>query len=320
MVYNFTVSQEDLGKRIDVFLTDKLKDNHSRTFIQRLILNKDILLNGRAVKPNQKLNLSDTIQVTVPESAAHQINPEDIKLKVIYEDDDILVIDKPSGLVVHPGAGNLSGTLVNALLAHTRNLSAVNPQRPGIVHRLDKGTSGVMVVAKNNLAHLKLIKQFSTHRIKKKYIAIVKGKVECDEGIIDLPIGRHKRDFKRQAVSFVNARPAVTNYKVLRRFDDYATLLEFARPAVTNYKVLRRFDDYATLLELNPQTGRTHQLRVHLAHLGHPILGDSKYGTAAQPDFPRLALHALELGIFHPQTKKFLSFSSELPAEFTKFR
>jgi len=297
MVYNFTVSQEDLGKRIDVFLTDKLKDNHSRTFIQRLILNKDILLNGRAVKPNQKLNLSDTIQVTVPESAAHQINPEDIKLKVIYEDDDILVIDKPSGLVVHPGAGNLSGTLVNALLAHTRNLSAVNPQRPGIVHRLDKGTSGVMVVAKNNLAHLKLIKQFSTHRIKKKYIAIVKGKVECDEGIIDLPIGRHKRDFKRQAVSFVNARPAVTNYKVLRRFGDYATLLE-----------------------LNPQTGRTHQLRVHLAHLGHPILGDSKYGTAAQPDFPRLALHALELGIFHPQTKKFLSFSSELPAEFTKFR
>ena len=297
MVYNFTVSQEDLGKRIDVFLTDKLKDNHSRTFIQRLILNKDILLNGRAVKPNQKLNLSDTIQVTVPESAAHQINPEDIKLKVIYEDDDILVIDKPSGLVVHPGAGNLSGTLVNALLAHTRNLSAVNPQRPGTVHRLDKGTSGVMVVAKNNLAHLKLIKQFSTHRIKKKYIAIVKGKVECDEGIIDLPIGRHKRDFKRQAVSFVNARPAVTNYKVLRRFDDYATLLE-----------------------LNPQTGRTHQLRVHLAHLGHPILGDSKYGTAAQPDFPRLALHALELGIFHPQTKKFLSFSSELPAEFTKFR
>ena len=297
MVYNFTVSQEDLGKRIDVFLTDKLKDNHSRTFIQRLILNKDILLNGRAVKPNQKLNLSDTIQVTVPESTAHQINPEDIKLKVIYEDDDILVIDKPSGLVVHPGAGNLSGTLVNALLAHTRNLSAVNPQRPGIVHRLDKGTSGVMVVAKNNLAHLKLIKQFSTHRIKKKYIAIVKGKVECDEGIIDLPIGRHKRDFKRQAVSFVNARPAVTNYKVLRRFDDYATLLE-----------------------LNPQTGRTHQLRVHLAHLGHPILGDSKYGTAAQPDFPRLALHALELGIFHPQTKKFLSFSSELPAEFTKFK
>ena len=297
MVYNFTVSQEDLGKRIDVFLTDKLKDNHSRTFIQRLILNKDILLNGRAVKPNQKLNLSDTIQVTVPESTAHQINPEDIKLKVIYEDDDILVIDKPSGLVVHPGAGNLSGTLVNALLAHTRNLSAVNPQRPGIVHRLDKGTSGVMVVAKNNLAHLKLIKQFSTHRVKKKYIAIVKGKVECDEGIIDLPIGRHNRDFKRQAVSFVNARPAVTNYKVLRRFDDYATLLE-----------------------LNPQTGRTHQLRVHLAHLGHPILGDSKYGTAAQPDFPRLALHALELGIFHPQTKKFLSFSSELPAEFTKFR
>jgi len=297
MVYNFTVSQEDLGKRIDLFLTDKLKDSHSRTFIQRLILNKDILLNSQPVKPKHKLNLGDDIQVTVPESAAQQINPEDIKLKVIYEDEDILVMDKPSGLVVHPGAGNLCGTLVNALAAHTKNLSDVNPQRPGIVHRLDKETSGVMVVAKNNPAHLRLVRQFSTHRIKRKYIAIVKGKVECDEGIIDLPIGRHKRDFKRQAVSFVNSRPAITNYKVLRRFGDYATLLE-----------------------LSPQTGRTHQLRVHLAHLGHPILGDSKYGTTAQPDFSRLALHALELGFSHPQTKKFLSFTSELPAEFTKFK
>ena len=297
MVYNFTVSQEDLGKRIDVFLTDKLKDNHSRTFIQRLILSKDILLNSQPVKSKHKLNLGDNIQVTVSESAAHQINPEDIKLKVIYEDEDILVIDKPSGLVVHPGAGNLCGTLVNALLAYTKNLSDVNPQRPGIVHRLDKETSGVMVVAKNNPAHLRLVRQFSTHRIKRKYIAIVKGKVECDEGIIDLPIGRHKRDFKRQAVSFVNSRPAITNYKVLRRFADYTTLLE-----------------------LSPQTGRTHQLRVHLAHLGHPILGDSKYGTAAQPDFPRLALHALELEFSHPKTKKSLSFSSELPAEFTKFK
>lgn len=297
MVYNFTVSPEDLGKRIDIFLTDKLKDNHSRTFIQRLILNKDILLNSRPVKSKHKLNLGDAIQVTVFESAAHQINPEDIKLKVIYEDEDVLVIDKPSGLVVHPGAGNLSGTLVNALLTHTKNLSDVNPQRPGIVHRLDKETSGVMVVAKNNPAHLRLVKQFSTHSIKRKYIAIVKGKVECDEGIIDLPIGRHKRDFKRQAVSFVNSRPAITNYKVLRRFADYAALLE-----------------------LSPQTGRTHQLRVHLAHLGHPILGDSKYGTTAQPDFPRLALHALELGFFHPKTKKFISFSSEVPSEFTQFR
>ena len=297
MVYNFTVSQEDLGKRIDLFLTDKLKDSHSRTFIQRLILNKDILLNSQPVKPKHKLNLGDDIQVTVPESAAQQINPEDIKLKVIYEDEDILVMDKPSGLVVHPGAGNLCGTLVNALAAHTKNLSDVNPQRPGIVHRLDKETSVVMVVAKNNPAHLRLVRQFSTHRIKRKYIAIVKGKVECDEGIIDLPIGRHKRDFKRQAVSFVNSRPAITNYKVLRRFGDYATLLE-----------------------LSPQTGRTHQLRVHLAHLGHPILGDSKYGTTAQPDFSRLALHALELGFSHPQTKKFLSFTSELPAEFTKFK
>lgn len=297
MVYNFTVSQEDLGRRIDLFLTDKLKDNHSRTFIQRLILNKDILLNSQPVKSKHKLNLGDTIQVTVPESAAQQINPEDIKLKVIYEDEDILVMDKPSGLVVHPGAGNLCGTLVNALVAYTKNLSDINPQRPGIVHRLDKETSGVMIVAKNNPAHLRLVRQFSTHRIKRKYIAIVKGKVECDEGIIDLPIGRHKRDFKRQAVSFVNSRPAITNYKVLRRFADYATLLE-----------------------LSPQTGRTHQLRVHLAHLGHPILGDSKYGTAAQPDFPRLALHALELGILHPQTKKFLSFNSKLPAEFTKFK
>lgn len=297
MVYNFTVSQEDLKKRLDVFLADKLKDSHSRTLIQRLILNKGVLLNGGAVKANHKLMLGDDIRAVFPDDVVSRISPEDIKLEIVYEDEDILIISKPSGLVVHPGAGNPGGTLVNALLAHTKNLSDVNPQRPGIVHRLDKETSGIMVVAKNNSAHLKLIKQFASHRVKKKYIAIVMGKMECDEGIIDLPIGRHSRDFKRQAVSFINARPALTNYKVLRRFGDYATLLE-----------------------LRPRTGRTHQLRVHLAHLGHPILGDSKYGRKTQIDFPRLALHALELGIVHPKTKEFLTFSSGLPAEFSEFK
>lgn len=293
MVHNLVVSKEDSGKRIDLFLIDKIKQGCSRSFIQRLILNKEVLLNDNFVKSHHKVTLGDSIQVTIPESKPAQIIPEDIKLKIIYEDDDILVIDKPSGLVVHPAVGNRCGTLVNGLLAYTKNLSTINPERPGIVHRLDKETSGVMVIAKNNSAHLNLTKQFSRHTIKRKYIAIVRGRLELDEGIIDLPIGRHKKDFRRLEVSFTNARYAITRYKVLNRFNS------------------------ATMLELTPKTGRTHQLRVHLAHLGYPILGDAKYGRGLE--FFRLALHATELGFLHPRSAAFVSFSSPLPLEFINF-
>lgn len=294
MEHHFKVGEEDAGKRIDLFLAQELKkDGSSRSFLQQLILNRDVLLNNQPVKPHHKLRIQDSIKVNIPKLPTAVITAEEISLKIIYEDNDILVIDKPAGLVVHPGAGNQSGTLVNALLAHTANLSSVNPQRPGIVHRLDKETSGVMVVARNNAAHLNLAEQFSAHTIKRTYIALVSGSMELDEGVIDLPIGRHKKDFRRQSVSFVHSKNALTRYKVLKRFSS------------------------ATFLELIPETGRTHQLRVHLAHLGHPILGDDKYGRKS--DFIRLALHARELGFLHPQNSKFVSFQSELPPVFNNF-
>jgi 23S rRNA pseudouridine1911/1915/1917 synthase len=292
MEYNFTVSPQDALRRVDSFLCEKIGKRYSRTFIQRLIVNKDVLLNNIPVKCHHKVNTGDNIHIGLPESQPARIKPEKISLKIIYEDNDILIIDKPSGLAVHPGAGCRAGTLVNALLTHTKNLSNVSPERPGIVHRLDKETSGVMVIAKNNFAHLNLFKQFQAHTVKKTYVAIAQGNVEFDEGIIDLPIGRHKRDFRRQAVRFVNSRSALTRYKVLRRFGEL------------------------TLLELIPQTGRTHQVRVHLAHIGYPIAGDVKYGKPS--NFKRLALHAKELGFIHPATGENVSFSCEPPPDFAK--
>ncbi len=286
---NFTVEEEDAGRRIDLFLAGKISEGYSRTALQRIISSGAVLLNGLPVKPCHKVALGDSVQITLPEAKSSPLIPQDIDFKIIYEDGDILVIDKPSGLVVHPGSAIHQGTLVNGLIRHTADLSSINPSRPGIVHRLDKDTSGLMVIAKNNPAHLNLVKQFARHRVKKKYIALVQGVVELDEGIIDLPIGRHKKDFRRQAVSFTDSKKAVTRYRVLKRFKE------------------------ATLLELVPRTGRTHQLRVHLAHIGYPILGDVKYGK--KTDFPRLALHAAELGFFHPKGNKLVTFSSPLPEE-----
>lgn len=284
------VAKEEALRRLDVFLSERIKEGCSRTFIKQLILSRGVMVNKAYVKPHYKVNAGDSIRVVLPERSPAEIIPQRIELKIIYEDDDIMVIDKPSGLTVHPGAGRSSGTLVNALAAYTRNLSSINPERPGIVHRLDKDTSGLMVLAKNNAAHLNLAKQFSRHTVKKKYAALVRGRVEFDEGLIDLPIGRHRRDFRRRSVSFVHSKPALTSYRVLKRLAG------------------------TTLLELVPETGRTHQLRVHLAHIGHPILGDVKYGRGA--DFGRLALHARELGFMHPKSGKFVSFVSDLPQEF----
>ena len=212
MERNFRVEEEDAGSRIDLFLAAKISEGYSRTAIQRIISSGAVLLNSLPVKPCHKVTLGDSVRIILPEAKSSQLIPEDIDFKIIYEDGDVLVIDKPSGLVVHPGSAIQQGTLVNGLIRYTADLSNINPSRPGIVHRLDKDTSGLMVIAKNNPAHLYLLKQFARQRIKKKYLALVQGVVELDEGIIDLPIGRHKRTSgaRRSALSILRRRLPVT--------------------------------------------------------------------------------------------------------------
>lgn len=290
------VPAEDSGKRIDLYLSEFSSRNGlglSRTSIQRLIREGKVTLNGK-VKPHYKVRQGDEIRVLIEDKLQPQLAAESINLEIVYEDKDVAVINKPPGLVVHPGAGNPEHTMVNALLHHFRSLSDVNPLRPGIVHRLDKETSGLIVIAKSNTAHLALSRQFAAHSIKRKYIALVKGRVEFDEGVIEVPIGRHP--FKRKSMA--------------------AGFGENTRYAKTAYRTLKRLDD-SSILELTPFTGRTHQLRVHLAFLGHPILGDAKYG--GKNGFSRLALHAQSIGFVHPATGKFMEFTSPLPPEFEGF-
>lgn len=296
--YTLIASAEDAGKRVDIFLLDFFKKENlgfSRTFIQSLMKQGKILLKDAPIaKPHYKIKDGDELRVIVEEKLPNILLAEDIPLEVVYEDDDLAVINKPSGLVVHPAVGNLKHTLVNALLGRFKKLSDINPLRPGIVHRLDKETSGLLVIAKNNAAHLALAEQFAKHTIKRKYIALVEGKVEFNENVIELPIGRHPQKRKNMAVSFAkNNKYAKTYYRTLKR------------------------NANCSAVELEPFTGRTHQLRVHLAFLGHPILGDNKYGKSTS--FKRLALHAKYLGFTHPKTGKFIEFSCAIPKEFSGF-
>ncbi|HNW39234.1 MAG TPA: RluA family pseudouridine synthase [Candidatus Omnitrophota bacterium] len=293
------VKAEEAKMRLDLLLTDYALRNNlglSRTNIQKLIHDGNVFVNSLAViKPHHKLNPLDQLQVFLPEKEKTEFLPEEIPLEIVYEDDDVLVINKQTGLVVHPAPGNRQHTLVNALLGRAMKLSDINKNRPGIVHRLDKETSGLLVIAKNNASHLKLVKQFAQHSIQRKYIAIVSGRVEFDEDVIEVPIGRHPLKRKNMAVSFAqNTKYAKTVYKTLKRSRDFS------------------------LLELKPFTGRTHQLRVHLAYLGYPILGDVKYGKQ-KDNFTRLALHAQEIGFIHPTTDKLIHFTSKLPLEFQTF-
>lgn len=324
------------GVRIDVFLAAR-EGGISRTRLKALILEQKVFVNDAAVKPHYNLKSGDVVRWQTPQRLFSGLKPQDIPLSILFEDKDIIVLDKPRGLVVHPGAGCDDRTLVNALLFHTNELSDISAQRPGIVHRLDKDTSGVMVVAKNNAAHLALAKQFKEHTIERRYIALVDGLVDFDEGIIDVPIKRHALDRRKMAVSFAQeARPARTFYRVLKRYPDSHECgrnassgclprdlwrgHRVASPAKKNVEsrdnpghVPGDFHKTYTALELFPQTGRTHQLRVHLAHLGHPVLGDSAYGD--KNNFPRLALHAKDIGFAHPSNSKFMKFSSPLPPE-----
>lgn len=286
--FSLKVEEDGNNLRLDVYLAKAVSEKYSRTFFQHLILSGKVKVNEKNVKPHHKVNIGDLVsgEIVVEEKSA--IKPENIPLNIVYEDEDLMVINKPAGMVVHPAPGNYSGTLVNALLFYCKNLSSLNsPLRPGIVHRLDKDTSGLMLVAKNNAAHKNLAKQFLEHSIKRQYIALVQGVVQFDEGAVDLPLGRSPRDREKIAVSFHKSRAAKTIYRVLKRGKD------------------------KTLLELTPHTGRTHQLRVHLAYLGHPILGDCKYGD--KNSFSRLALHARSIGFIHPRTNKFIEFNSEIP-------
>ena len=289
---NFCVEQDSANMRIDVFLAKNLSE-YSRTFLKRLIKEERVLVNKKKAKPHYHIKENDKIEVEVVLVLESELAPENIPLDIIFEDDDIIVLNKPRGLVVHPGAGNKKSTLVNALLYHIKNLSDVNSGRPGIVHRLDKETSGLLVVAKNNFAHIELAKQFKDHTIKRRYIALVEGRVKFKEGFIDAPIKRHPLRRKKMTVDFSS----------------------LAKQAKTYYKVKKHFDNF-TLLELIPTTGRTHQLRVHLAHLGHPILGDNTYGH--KNTFDRLALHAKDLGFVHPKSKDLVEFTSPLPNEISK--
>ncbi len=290
--YTFTIDNAGDGMRLDKYLAEHFPKFVSRTRVQRLITDKKVLVNGGPRKKHYKLEKGDFIEAETPAARKLDIKAENIPLKIIYEDERLIVVDKPAGMVVHPAPGNYTGTMVNALLNYTKNLSFSSEMKPGIVHRLDKDTSGLMIVAKDEASHAFLAKQFSKRTTDKRYTAIVEGVVELDNGIISEPIGRHPRDRKKMSVRLSESRAAITRYKVLERFKD------------------------SSLLEVSPETGRTHQIRVHMAHIGHPVMSDTTYGVKGRGGLiGRQALHASSISIFHPGTKKKMKFESKLPKD-----
>lgn len=295
-IYNLAVEKEDIGTRIDVFVSENF-DDISRSGVQKLIEQGHITVNEKNIKSNYKLRNKDIIKVEIPEPVEIEILPEDIPLDILYEDNDVIVINKPQGMVVHPAPGHYSGTLVNALMYHCKGeLSGINGvMRPGIVHRIDKDTSGVIMAAKNNMAHQSLALQLAEHSITRKYNAIVFNKLKEDEGTIDAPIGRHPEDRKKMCVRDKNSRHAVTHYRVIEHLGKY------------------------DLIEAQLETGRTHQIRVHMSYIGHPLLGDEVYGKRKQPFSTKgQVLHARVLGFVHPRTGEYMEFESELPEYFKK--
>jgi len=291
--FSLEVGPEEAGKRLDVWLTEKLT-GVSRSRIQRLIEEGLILVGGRPVKASHKVRPGQKIWGEVPPPPSLKARPEPIPLDIVYEDEDLIVVNKPQGMVVHPAPGNESGTLVNALLYHCGDLSGMGGTiRPGIVHRLDKDTSGLLVAAKNDFAHRSLAAQIKARKVKRIYLALVYGEIKEPAGKIEAPIGRHPVDRQRMAVTFKNSRPALTYYRVLRRFEGF------------------------TLLEVHLKTGRTHQIRVHMAYLNHPVVGDALYGPKKQAfEVPGQLLHAAKLGFHHPRTGDYLEFMAPLPPAF----
>lgn len=291
----YTVLPEQENIRIDKFLSETIPDL-SRSYIQKLLSEHAILVNQAFVKANYKLRTGDRIQITLPEPREMNLIPEDIPLDIVYEDNDILIINKPKDMVVHPAAGHDTGTLVHGVLYHCNGqLSSINGVlRPGIVHRIDKDTTGLLVVCKNDLAHQSLAEQLKVHSITRTYYAIVYDNIIEEEGTVDQPIGRHPVDRKKQSIDLRNGRNAVTHYRVLERFHGKYTLIE-----------------------CRLETGRTHQIRVHMASIGHPLLGDEIYGRGKSLfSLQGQALHAMVLGVIHPSTGKYLEVEAPLPEYF----
>lgn len=290
----FIAEKDDVNERIDKFISYEIEDI-SRNTIQKLIESGNIIVNDKNISKNYRIRLNDVINVTIPEAQPISIKPENIPLDILYEDKELIVINKPQGMVVHPAAGHYSGTLVNALMYHCGNeLSGINGfMRPGIVHRIDKDTSGVLVVAKTDKAHKSLALQLSEHSMKRIYNAIVFNNIVSDCGTVDKPIGRHSIDRKKMAVTEKNSKKAVTHYKVLQRFGKF------------------------TMVELRLETGRTHQIRVHMSYIGYPLLGDLVYGPKKHLfNLNGQTLHAKVLGFKHPLTEEYMEFETELPFYF----
>lgn len=289
----FFIDNDNVGIRIDKYLNDIFEDK-SRSYLQGLIEKEYIKVNNKCIKSNYKLRLNDKIEIILPEPEVLKVDPEDIPIDILYEDNDVIVVNKSKGMVVHPAPGNYNGTLVNAILYHCRDLSSINGViRPGIVHRIDKDTSGVLVIAKNDEAHNFLSEQLKNHTMKREYYALTEGIITNDEGVIDKPLGRNKNDRLKYAI------------------------VEGGKRAVTHYNVLERYNKGYTLVKCVLETGRTHQIRVHMASIHHPLVGDPLYGLKKQRIKANgQMLHARVLGFIHPTTREYMEFTTDLPDEF----
>lgn len=295
--YNFQVDANSVHTRIDKYLTDYITD-HTRSYIQKLIKDEQVFVNGKVVKANYKVNMNDEVCVTIPELEPLDVTPQAISLNIVYEDSDFLIINKPQNMVVHPAPGHKDDTVVNAVLFHCKEeLSGINGVlRPGIVHRIDKDTSGLLVVCKNDKSHIHIAKQLKDHTITRRYEAIVYNNIKEDEGVIEAPIGRHPNNRQLMSINYKNGKNAKTHYRVLERLNHHYTHVE-----------------------LSLETGRTHQIRVHMASIHHPLLGDEVYGPKIKKPPFKLAgqvLHAKTLGFIHPTTQTYVEFTSELPQYF----
>ena len=290
---SFNINSEEEGQRIDKYLSTMI-EGKSRSFVQGLIDEKKVKANNKVIKSNYKLKKGDFIEVEVPEPVELNVSAEEMNLDIVYEDEDVLVVNKEKGIVVHPAPGNYTGTLVNGILHHCSDLSGINGViRPGIVHRIDKDTSGILVIAKNDEAHNDLAAQFKEHSIKREYYALVEGKFSKINGTVDKPISRDKKERIKMAINSDGKR------------------------AVTHYEVLEQYDKGVSLVKCTLETGRTHQIRVHMASIGHPLVGDLVYGYKRQKfNIEGQALHAKTLGFIHPRTKEYMEFTSELPNYF----